>query len=89
MAAPLASLIRRSLIRMILGGGFAAVFGIGADFALPARDKMATEDADYQDSPRGLQMCSTCSLFDPPTSCKIVEGVVSPNGWCKNFAIAD
>jgi hypothetical protein len=34
-------------------------------------------------------MCATCSLFVEPRSCKVVEGDVSPNGWCKAYAMAD
>jgi hypothetical protein len=34
-------------------------------------------------------MCAMCTLFEPPKSCKIVEGDVSPSGWCKAFALAD
>jgi hypothetical protein len=31
----------------------------------------------------------TCALFDKPKSCKVVEGEVSEDGWCKAFALAD
>jgi High potential iron-sulfur protein len=51
--------------------------------------KMSKAQAEYQDSPKGIQMCATCSLFDEPHACKVVEGDVSPNGWCKAFAMAD
>jgi hypothetical protein len=34
-------------------------------------------------------MCATCTLFEPPRGCKVVEGDVSPYGWCKAFALAD
>jgi High potential iron-sulfur protein len=50
---------------------------------------MTREQAQYQDQPKGISMCSTCTLFEPPKSCKVVEGDVSPNGWCKAFALAD
>jgi high potential iron-sulfur protein len=83
------SLIRRALIKMVIGGGTVAVIGVAANHRLHAGDKMAKQDVDYQDSPKGIQMCATCSLFDAPTSCKIVEGDISPNGWCKSYAIAD
>jgi hypothetical protein len=51
--------------------------------------KMSKQQADYQDSPKGIQMCSTCSLFEEPHGCKVVDGDVSPNGWCKSYAMAD
>ena len=36
----------------------------------------------YQDKPNGDQKCSTCMQFEPPGSCKVVEGAISPNGYC-------
>ena len=52
-------------------------------------EKMTREQAQYQDQPKGISMCATCTLFEPPRSCKVVEGEVSPNGWCRAFALAD
>jgi hypothetical protein len=52
-------------------------------------DKMSKEQAEYQDSPKDIRMCATCTLFEPPRGCKVVEGDVSPYGWCKAFALAD
>ena len=68
--------------------------GIALLFARECSDaasggKMTREEADYQDSPRDIRMCATCSLFEPPKSCKVVEGDVSPIGWCKVYVMAD
>ncbi len=52
-------------------------------------EKMSKEAAQYQDTPQGIAMCATCSLFVEPRSCKVVEGDVSPSGWCKAYAMAD
>jgi hypothetical protein len=52
-------------------------------------EKMSKQAAQYQDAPQGIAMCATCSLFVEPRSCKVVEGDVSPNGWCKAYAMAD
>ena len=60
----MAALIRRALIKVLIGGGTATVLGVGANCRLFGRDKMAKQDVDYQDSPKGLQMCATCSLFE-------------------------
>jgi hypothetical protein len=67
------------------------MFGTAAGWARPtcAADKMTREQAQYQDEPKGISMCATCTLFEPPKSCKVVEGDVSPNGWCRAFALAD
>jgi hypothetical protein len=79
---------RRKLLR-------AALVGVTGEATLAmirdtrAREKMSREEAQYQDSPKDIRMCATCSLFEPPKSCKVVEGEVSPTGWCKAFALAD
>jgi len=51
--------------------------------------KMSKQAAQYQDTPKGIAMCATCSLFLEPRSCKVVEGDISPNGWCNVYAMAD
>ena len=49
----------------------------------PAAAKMAQAGVAYQESPKGDQQCSTCSLFQAPSSCTLVDGTISPSGWCK------
>jgi hypothetical protein len=48
-----------------------------------AAAKMKQPAAAYQDTPKGDQQCSNCSLFQEPDSCTIVDGSISPAGWCK------
>ncbi|MBV8593997.1 MAG: high-potential iron-sulfur protein, partial [Caulobacteraceae bacterium] len=43
---------------------------------------MSQRAARYQPTPKGAQRCDNCSQFDAPTGCKIVDGEVSPAGWC-------
>ena len=43
----------------------------------------------YQNRPKGINSCATCSFFQAPNSCTLVEGEVSPNGWCKLYAAVD
>lgn len=57
-----------------------------AALLLPVRQaaaKMKQPAAAYQDSPKGDQQCSNCSLFQEPNACTLVEGDISPAGWCK------
>jgi hypothetical protein len=54
-----------------------------------ASDKMTPQQAQYQGSPKDIYSCELCSLFEPPKSCKVVDGDVSRDGWCKAFALAD
>jgi hypothetical protein len=34
----------------------------------------------------GGKKCSGCSLFQPPSSCSVVKGKISPNGYCIAWA---
>jgi hypothetical protein len=54
-----------------------------------AGDKMTRKQAEYQDTPNGIYSCGLCSLFEAPNGCKVVEGEVSKDGWCKAFALQD
>jgi hypothetical protein len=45
--------------------------------------KMSKASVAYQNSPKGSQNCANCKLFISPASCKLVEGPISANGWCK------
>jgi len=45
--------------------------------------KMSQKSVTYQDSPKGDQQCSNCSLFQAPNTCTLVDGNISPVGWCK------
>ena len=84
--------LRRRVLRAAFAGvaaWFAPGAGTSAMSRAGAREKMSQKEAEYQDSPKDIRMCATCTLFEPPKSCKVVEGEISPNGWCKAFALAD
>ena len=78
---------RRNLIRA-LAGGFPAALLLQISSAA-ASDKMTRQQAEYQDTPNGIYSCGLCTLFERPNACKVVEGEVSSDGWCKAFALAD
>jgi hypothetical protein len=73
-------------MRAVVGGLSAALFRISPT---GASDKMTWQQAQYQDTPNGIYSCGLCTLFERPKSCKVVEGEVSEDGWCKAFALAD
>ena len=73
----------------------AAALGLAA---LPARadaqpaaspDKISQAAAAYQPTPKGMFSCAVCTFFIKPKSCKVVDGEVSPTGWCKLFDMVD
>ena len=40
----------------------------------------------YQPSPKDGHQCDGCTLFQAPAACQIVDGTISPAGWCKLWA---
>lgn len=64
-----------------LGSG--AMLG-GSLIASPAAaaNKLPPKAVNYQPTPRGTQRCDNCVNFQPAASCKLVEGAISPAGWC-------
>jgi hypothetical protein len=79
---------RRRFLRGALAV-FASALTRSATSRAQAQQRMSKQEAEYQDGPKDIRMCATCSLFEPPKSCKVVEGDVSPNGWCKAFVLVD
>lgn len=47
-----------------------------------AADKVPQKTVSYQPAPKGNQQCNNCDNFQPPTGCKLVDGAISPSGWC-------
>lgn len=50
----------------------------------PAGNKITKTQAKYQDQPNGEEKCADCAHFlaDSKT-CKLVDGVIAPEGWCQ------
>jgi hypothetical protein len=67
--------------------GAAAIVGLAGREAL-ADNKMAKTAAQYQASPHGGQSCGKCSNYvAASSSCRVVDGPVSANGWCSLYAV--
>lgn len=56
----------------------------GTDAAAPtASGKSSQASVQYQSQPKGDQQCAGCLHFMADSNtCKVVEGTVSPDGWC-------
>jgi len=81
-AAGSARLSRRSL----LGGAIGAVGILSATPNLAtAQPKISKVAVNYQDHPDGDKRCDKCVQYQPPDACKVVEGVISPQGSCRIF----
>jgi hypothetical protein len=80
-----AKLSRRSILRgaMLLAGGTLAA---GVIQIKPAYAQKAGKEAvKYQESPKDAQKCSDCTYFQAPSGCGVVDGTISPNGWCSLY----
>lgn len=52
-----------------------------------AAGKAPQASVQYQTKPKGEQKCGQCQHFIAGSnSCKLVEGTISPDGWCSLFA---
>jgi len=73
---------RRSVLKsVVLLTGSACTGSLLSPKAL-AQQKASQAAMKYQAKPNGDQKCSNCSQFEPPSSCKVVEGTISPEGYC-------
>ena len=78
-----ASITRRTLLASAAVAGSVPILGLGVN---PAMAKVSQAAVAYQDKPKGDQSCVNCSLFEAPSSCKTVDGAISPDGWCRIWA---
>lgn len=78
---------RRSLLQTIwITGSGVCTTGLAGLRSAAAQGRVPKAPAQYQDHSRGDQHCSRCVNFVAPSSCRIVEGEIHPDGWCQFFA---
>ncbi len=79
---------RRSVLRNLAAtaGGAAMLVTTASENRAAAQTKVAQKAVAYQDTPKGAQRCDNCLQFEVPSSCKVVEGTISPSGWCGVYA---
>lgn len=87
---------RRVLLKK--GTGFAVIGAVAASGLMkfaPARaqaGKASQAVAMYQPTPHGKDQCDNCIHFIPGKTpkdagtCKVVEGSITPQGWCVMYA---
>jgi hypothetical protein len=77
------SVSRRALLGQCISG--AAIVGT---MTVPAEalNRMNKTASKYQNHPKGDEHCGGCRHFQPPHSCEVVPGHISPSGWCKWFS---
>ncbi len=78
---------RRSMLELAALAGTAGILGTGlAPRQAQAATKVAQKTVAYQTTPKGKLRCDTCLQWQSPSSCKVVEGTISPTGWCSIYA---
>ena len=67
-------------------------FGVARGAMAQTNNKVPQKDAQYQDTPKNGQKCDMCQYYaagnqpTAPGTCQLVDGSISPNGWCALFA---
>jgi hypothetical protein len=80
--------------RIFLGGAVAlpALVVIARSAAVADTNKASKDAVHYQNSPNGDKQCSGCKYFiagsDPNAAgtCQLVDGSISPHGYCDSFS---
>ena len=86
-------LSRRRLLQSALVVGATAPLLVSTP-VLAGSDKTTQKAAQYQDKPMGDKDCSKCRFFIKPKSgektgtCQLVQGAISPQGYCMLFTPA-
>lgn len=80
---------RRTFIKGMGVVAAAATCGAAAakaqEYKPQEQKKLTQAAAKYQDRPNGMDACGECPYFQFPKSCVLVEGDISPMGWCRMF----
>ena len=74
------ALLRRATVTL----GTVAVISARAE-PVAATIKISQSAVAYQDHPQGDKRCGKCLQFQPPSTCRMVEGAISPQGFCRIF----
>jgi hypothetical protein len=76
------SVSRRGFLNVAALGGGALIAAAVARPAMATPKKFTQQQAKYQAVPKNGQRCQNCALWQSPNACQVVEGTVSPAGWC-------
>jgi hypothetical protein len=82
-----ASLTRRSVVQSTVGAvGALTLLTVGPKPAAGVI-KISQAAVAYQDHPQGDKRCDKCVQFQPPNACKMVDGIINPQGSCRIFTL--
>jgi len=86
MAEQSGLLSRRALLQHAIGAAGATAILCGEPHRTGAAIKISKVAVAYQDQLDGDKECAKCAQFEPPAGCKLVDGLISPQGYCRLFA---
>ena len=69
---------RRNFLIAMAGAGPLVALG-----SISAEAKMAQAGVGYQTEPKDGKQCDQCNFFIAPNACKVVDGDITPTGYCK------
>ncbi len=75
----------RTMGAAVVTCGLAAADARAQAYAPQKQKQLTKAAAHYQDTPKGEAACGACPYFTAPNGCVVVEGEISPNGWCPMF----
>src|SRR6516162_729470 len=87
MTQSASQLARRSLLRRLLGAAGVSTLFYAAPYPAAAVIKISQRAVAYQDHPEGDKRCDKCIQFQPPDGCKMVDGSIRPDGYCRLFVL--
>ena len=71
----------------VLGGAaIVTCAALTAQTAAAGAGKVSQAQAGYKATTKSASRCDACAHFEPPSTCKIVDGAVTPSGSCNFFA---
>lgn len=77
------SVSRRDFLNIgAIGAGALVAAGMASSLPAAQKKKFSQQQAKYQPIPKNGQRCQACALWQAPTACQVVDGQVSPAGWC-------
>lgn len=77
---------RRAVLQRCISALVLASTGmLATTYATAAQGKITKASAKYRGHPNSGQRCGQCVHYRFPLSCELVQGPISPFGWCRFF----
>ncbi|MBS0299531.1 MAG: high-potential iron-sulfur protein [Proteobacteria bacterium] len=83
---------RRMIIKFMVLSATVPIVNVNGLIGQAQAAKAAKALMKYRDKPNGEEQCSNCMQFisgktpEVNGECKVVEGSISPHGWCSAYA---